>query len=441
MDTKRNLRQDCVCFICHRLAPAIAVPPRTARRFQHELSQVQSFASSTAAALDFRPVNTASPVVPKGPPLDNNANNSSPPPLRSSDQRERRYFHRGVQWDVTELPRIRKCGRVRITDSVGVRHSAALGAGFSGLSSCGSVWSCPVCSAKIMARRALEIGVALLAWENRGGQVAFGTFTMWHHKGMRLADVWAAIGKSWATLTSGKAWKSWAKRLGLVGVIKVVEVNYGPNGWHVHIHAVYLVGGGVSQDRLNEFREWAYAKWARALERAGYPGALDLGQDLEFLDSLVAIERVSEYISKATPCMRPARKIGLELTGQQTKKARFAHSTYPAWQLLEEFAVSYDADTLDLWHEYERASKGKQQISWSKGLRELLHVGQELSDEDIAAEDHGDSDLLFITAAGWQTVMTFRPHQIQILHAAEQGPAHLRSYLKTHQIEFKEVGE
>ncbi|MGZ5978290.1 MAG: hypothetical protein ACXWNX_12660, partial [Isosphaeraceae bacterium] len=220
---------------------------------------------------------------------------------------------RGLQWDVSDLGRCRKCGRVRTGDMVGVRYSAGLGAGFSGLATCGSVWACAVCSAKIMARRSLEIGVALLAWEGRGGQVAFGTFTMWHHKGMRLADVWAAIGKSWAALTTGKVWKKWAKRLGLVGVIKVVEINYGPNGWHVHIHAVFLVGGGVSQALLNEFKVWAYARWSRALERAGYPGALDLGQDLEFLDSLVAIERVSEYISKATPCMRPARKIGLEL--------------------------------------------------------------------------------------------------------------------------------
>uniref|UniRef100_UPI003B84A9B7 hypothetical protein n=1 Tax=Candidatus Frankia nodulisporulans TaxID=2060052 RepID=UPI003B84A9B7 len=45
---------------------------------------------------------------------------------------------------------------------------------------------------------------------------------------------------------------------------------------------------------------------------------------------------------------------------------------------------------LKLWHEYERETKGKSVIRFSKGLRGLLLPGEEeASDEDLAADGEG----------------------------------------------------
>jgi len=53
---------------------------------------------------------------------------------------------------------------ITVGGSVAVRVSGGVG-GFAGLSTCGSVWACGVCNAKIMARRQLEIGAGVEGWE------------------------------------------------------------------------------------------------------------------------------------------------------------------------------------------------------------------------------------------------------------------------------------
>ena len=44
------------------------------------------------------------------------------------------------------------------------------------------------------------------------------------------------------------------------------------------------------------------------------------------------------------------------------------------FQILEDFRWTGDADDRSLWRTYERATKGHQAITWSKGLRKLLAV-------------------------------------------------------------------
>lgn len=58
--------------------------------------------------------------------------------------------------------------------------------GFAGLSTCGRVWLCPMCNAKIMARRAVELG-AVLAWAaEKKLLVVWGSLTTHHTVESRL---------------------------------------------------------------------------------------------------------------------------------------------------------------------------------------------------------------------------------------------------------------
>lgn len=376
------------------------------------------------------------------PPLENNANNSSPPlptPLVDGSRRDRRYGLRSVLWTYSDLPRLHKCGRTRITGHVGVRYSGG-GAGFSGLASCGSVWACPVCSAKILARRSLEIGVGLLTWENGGGRLVMGTLTMRHHKGHRLAQEWAALNKAWAAVTCSRVWKKWLARLGSPGLVRVVEVTHGwANGWHVHLHFVLLVAGSVAVELVAEFSAWVTAKWSRALVLAGMPGALVRGQDVHLVRGVQAATEVGQYLVKAS-AFGSAESLGRELMGTWSKTARSPHGTEPAWLLAEEFGRSGEVDLLDLWHEYEQGSRGKRQCTWSQGLRDLLAVGAEQTDEDVAAEVLGDVDLVRITAEGWTTALRSHQPTSRILAAVEHGGvAGLTAYLDEHGIDYERV--
>ncbi|GAA4758231.1 SulP family inorganic anion transporter [Actinomycetospora chibensis] len=59
-------------------------------------------------------------------------------------------------------------------------------AGYSGLASCGSVWCCPQCAAKIATRRADELSKVMRAVDEAGGSAFLLTLTMRHARGDRL---------------------------------------------------------------------------------------------------------------------------------------------------------------------------------------------------------------------------------------------------------------
>lgn len=369
-----------------------------------------------------------------GPLLENNANKATPPPLR-----ERRYDLRRLLWDVSTVRRLRACGRGRRAEVVGVRCSEGHGAGFSGLVTCGSIWSCPVCSAKILARRSLEIGCGLLTWENSGGLLVMGTLTMRHNQGTRLADEFDALNEGWRGILRSRVWKKWLGRLGSPGLVRVVEVTYGPNGWHVHLHFVLLIGKESSGALVADFGAWLSAKWIRTLALAGMPGAALAGQDVHLVDGVRAASDLGQYLVKST-AYGVADSLGRELMGSWSKNARGVHSTEPAWRLAEDFGSTGDLDLLDLWHEYEKATKGRRQMTWSRGLRDLLDIGAEQTDEEVAEEVQGDEDLVRITADGWAAVLMLREPTCRILQAVEtDGITGLRAYLDAHRIAY-EIG-
>jgi hypothetical protein len=310
--------------------------------------------------------------------------------------------------------------------------------GFSGLQSCGSVWACPVCSAKIAARRSLELGCGMLSWENSGGRLVMGTLTMRHHKGHRLAQEWDALGSAWKNVIKTRVWKKWLARLGSPGMVRVVEVTYGANGWHVHLHFVLLVAGDQTE-LVADFADWLVQKWGRALAAEGFPGALEVGQDVHLVDGVDAAADMGQYLAKST-AYGAAEQIGRELMGSWTKGARGVWSTVPAWRLIEQFQSTGEVDLLDLWHEYEKGSKGKRQCTWSRGLRDLLVLEPEKTDEQVAAEEVGTEDLIRLDRHAWTAVLGLPYPTSHLLDVVEKkGLEGLKAFLSANGILYTEV--
>lgn len=367
-------------------------------------------------------------------PLENYANSVSPSTSPKGTARARRYARRALLWDVSSQVRVRKCGKVTrsATGHVGVRYGAN-GAGFSGLCTCGSIWACPVCNAKVMAHRALELGCAVAAWQAKGGAMLFTTLTVRHNRSQPLAQVWQTVTEAWRSVVAGKAWVSMRARLGVAGYVRAVEVTHGRNGWHVHIHALVLVQGAVTTGDVAHFEGWIVDRWSRAVVRRGAAAPLARAQDVRLVRD-VADGDLAAYVTKQTD-------LALELTQSQSKRARYAHSTVPVWDLLTRVERDGDLDALDLWHEWERGSKGHMQLTWSKGLRAMLALGVERTDEEVAEQEAGDFDLLLITSEGWSSLVG-RPHLIpEVLVAAENSGPALRAFLREHAVEYVETLE
>nr|WP_269767619.1 hypothetical protein [Acidipropionibacterium acidipropionici] len=288
-----------------------------------------------------------------------------------------------------------------------------------------------MCSAKVMARRGLEVGAAVAAAESRGLRSWFATFTVRHRATDSLPDVWNAVQKGWNAVTSGRAWRRDCELFGIAGWVRVVEVTHGANGWHVHVHALFFADGRAPMEAAHGLMA---GRWARGVERAGLV-ALDLAQEMHEVGGDGG--EMAGYFTKSiyTGGRTSARSLALEMTASQWKESR--QDSKGVWDLLAA-AVAGDRRSLELWREWEAGSHGRRQISWAKGTRELLGLGRESTDEEITAEELGTSgdDLVHITADGWRVIRE-GDHIADVLTVTEkQGFSGLREFLDLLQAEY-----
>jgi hypothetical protein len=92
-------------------------------------------------------------------------------------------------------------------------------------------------------------------------------------------------------------------------------------------------------------------------------------------------------------------------------------------QLLADAGGPYEEQAMARWWEWEQASEGRRQLTWSTGrrdLRKLAGLGTEATDEDVAAEELDADTRLGPTIEVWECVERagLGPH---LLAAAEYG--------------------
>lgn len=343
---------------------------------------------------------------------------------RAADQdavrarRAGRWAARSVLWRVTTHKRIRNCGRAVVggaaiikvsTDAAGVRS-----AGVGGVATCGSVHACPVCSARVAAERSAKISEILRRWRDAGGQSVMITLTVRHHAGQSLETVWNAVGKAWRAASHGKAWDaaqavygtmmtSRGRETARVPLIRVVEATHGRSGWHVHVHAIALVNGDVSDLDAEFIGSAMWGRWNQAAQRAGMnSGDARVGFEAHLVRG-DASDELAEYWTKQLYNPRtPEQLAAAEATLGQFKTAQGQNRT--PFGLLAELvedeagvtplAPEQKAATLALWREWERVSHGKRQITLSHGLLEAVGmVGDEWRTDEEIADDTLDGQV------------------------------------------------
>lgn len=338
-------------------------------------------------------------------------------------------------WEWSSLPRLRNCGRVTHTSTGGpvVRLSedgpdGARRAGVAGLQSCGSPWACPVCSRKIAAERSGEIAHVLSAVSGTGGCAYLVTLTMRHNAGQSLALLWGALSAAWRAVTSGRQVERERDRWGVLGFVKVVEATHGEHGWHLHVHALVAFDTPVSPEMAAELGGRWFGRWERALVRKGLAAPLEDrgGLDVRAVDlGAGSISATADYLAKITA----------EVTAAYAKDARNGNRS--PFAILRDALATGLADDCDLWLAWEQASRGRKQITWSRGFREWAGLHHEASDDEIAERDHGGDDVLAIDPADWPKA---RAVLAALLDVAEiEGPAGLRVWLAARSITYSDV--
>jgi hypothetical protein len=256
------------------------------------------------------------------------------------------------------------------TVSVGISESGTCK--FGGLNYCGSLWLCPVCARTVAPSRIAEIKHAMGENAKAGGQSVFVTFTQPHYVTTSLIELIKIQSTALSKMKSTREYKELVSKYGFIGEIRAFEITYGKNGWHPHIHAVYLFDNITINKDASQFATKLSVMWAKwVLKSGGRLPSSAHGVDVR-LPRNADTDEIASYMGKW----------GEELTMSHTKETK--NGSYTPFQLIEILNTGYDYKTYALIKEYAEATKGRARLFWSRGLKDHFEI-EEFSDEETAS--------------------------------------------------------
>ena len=327
----------------------------------------------------------------------------------------RRFFLQSAARELVPRERVAKCLRrpIPVRSSVDVLYApAGRSAHYGGLQVCSSVWLCPVCSAKISERRRVELSAALDAWRAiEGTRVILATFTVQHRASEPLSTLLEPVVEGWRSFKAGRWWQGFKDAHKVAGSIKALELTHGANGWHPHLHVLFFLWRDV---QILPFEHDLKSRWSHTLGRQGRWASWEHGVDVRFSDAHIA-----EYVAKYGK--EPEWTVSHEMTKNPSKMGRNGGRT--PLQILSDYSEG-DMASGELWREYAAAMKGHKQLTWSPGLRDLLQLAAEESDEEVAQRHEEIAVILAqLTHQQWRVVLgnDARGELLEVASAGDAG--------------------
>lgn len=285
----------------------------------------------------------------------------------------------------------------------------------TGVAPCGRA-TCPNCAKRLRLTRSIEVEGLLRNLVAAGLHPYMVTLTVRHGGGQKLADTHARLQAGFAKLWTGR----FGGRLRMGGLrlmLTSLEVTYGGNGWHPHIHALLASDHHPSSreapgDLLSAadtlFAEMA-CRWADAVEPDSPTAALWVrahGFDVEPVRHHTLGE-TAEYVSGVS-----LRGAAMEATRVDLKSSRKGNVS--VWQLptLMVEARRHGSAEVDgramtlrqlrnLWRVWETTMCGKQQLAFQRAAAAYRPAPAEVKKREAelrqAAADQHDR-------AGWQVI-------------------------------------
>jgi hypothetical protein len=286
---------------------------------------------------------------------------------------------------------------------------------------CGSVWTCPICAARITEKKRKELKQALEDWIAQGGKVFLLTLTIPHHGGQQTA-VWRdQLLSAYRKMRNRTSWREWAKSIGLHGSVRALEVTYPRsgvqgNGAHIHIHLLLFCLPAAST-RLPRASD-VLTIWQSACVAVGLEEPNTRGVDLR--DGSYAANYVGKW------------GLDFEMTKAHCKRGRADRWT--PWDLLNASADG-DEQAGRLFVEYAYAFFGQRQLEWSSGLRTKLGLAKEKSDKVLAKEATERAELVAeIPPDDWQRVVLYEAHADVLIAAKANGGEGVKLFLRDLEI-------
>jgi len=269
---------------------------------------------------------------------------------------------------------------------------------------CGLAWECPVCRSVIQSERAGEVLHAVEWHRARKGQAYLVTLTIRHGLGHNLREMRKGVALAWRKVQAGRAWLEWKERAGVIGTVRALEVTHGhENGWHPHIH-VLVLGDRANAREMESWRAHLSARWQVAVEST--LGREHVPTDRRGCD--IRPSRKADYLTK----------LGLEIAGSAAKDGRKKNRS--PLQIAEHFVRTDNVDSALLWRRYAEQMHGARMLTWSRGLRALVGLDVERTDDEIVNDDTAVEFVAVLPAAVWDQLARVKEGPLRVLFAVER---------------------
>ena len=258
-----------------------------------------------------------------------------------------------------------------------------------------------------------------------GLSVMLGTFTIPHGMGDDVKDILSRMKRAWAKTSSTRRGVEVRALCGVQGTIRVLEVTYGPNGWHPHFHVLFFLDTNLTPEIVES--AW-YMLWLDACRKSGL-GDPSPEHGVRFDDGSGAARYVSKW------------GLDQEMTKGHLKRGKtsinpFDLIRYKAGLVSPDLQAVFDSLGINqdkagsLFVVYLKAFKGSRQLYWSNGLRDLLGIQKEETDKELAEKEMDKDAALIATLTDGQRFALIRKKKLPwLLCMAEDDPEGIPAWL------------
>ena len=301
--------------------------------------------------------------------------------------------------------RVKQCGSYLVPDRemVDVVENDK-GVHFSGLVTCGNVWTCPVCQYKIMARKRAQLGRILTNSIGDGCKLGYITLTVPHHAFQSAKELQSVVVESYRKIRQSRRYRriigkikdeSFGEDVQLrldvvgrtgrkkqlpkvllpefVGDIRTLEVTHGANGWHPHLHV--LLVAKCSEEQMEIFASEIFDMWSKQVEKQKLGKCSPQAFKYKLIED---DEGIGDYVGKSD--------IVWEMADSHGKSAK-GSGRNPSQILFDIWAGNGDPERdKKLYKEYAEAFRGRAKLTINGELKDrYLVIDQDLVD---ASEDY-----------------------------------------------------
>lgn len=224
--------------------------------------------------------------------------------------------------------------------------------------------------------------------------------------------VWDAIKSGWQNAMYSRGYRADKEMFQLGHYIRVTEVTYGRNGWHVHLHVLFFIDApkSVASHHAHLFGDRLFRRWKAGLQKVGFDAIKESG-GLDVSIAERAEKSLSEYLSRSKlespediegAFYANSKKLSAEASLSIYKQGRKTSRT--PFEILYDINEENPGQDFAIWREWVNGSKGKRQITWSRGLRDEVKLAEEKTDKEIAEEDLGDPTVLILSPEEWKNI-------------------------------------